>query len=166
MTAIGALSRARHIRFAFLALSALAAVTILPRWFEPEQTTAVTQPLHGDRMGNLITYRNTTVADVLHDVGQITGFTVAAFPSTGLQRFSGTLVINPDGRRMAEGFAGRLGLSLRRAGPHWVLDLRQEEVNGREQSHRPDQDNQNERPDAATPSDGPPATRHAGLFKA
>jgi len=120
MKAVGIPLGRRALRPLLVAVTAFVVVALLPHSIAPSAQPAITQ-LHGQQSDGAVTYDNIPVADVLDDVARLTGFRAVAFPGVAGRRFTGSLALDPDGSRMAASLAGKLGLDLRLAGPHWAL---------------------------------------------
>lgn len=112
--------KARLLRLVLVGLMAFIAVAMLPHLRTSSRPFEGTR-LHGQEQDGNITYDHAPVADVLDDVDHLTGFHAVAFPQVSQRLFTGTLALDPDGSRMATALAGRLGLEVRLAGPHWAL---------------------------------------------
>lgn len=82
--------------------------------------------LHGTLAKGRMAYHKAMVSDVLGDIGRLTGFQAVAFPEIAGLRFTGELPTDKGGEQAVRVLAARLGLSLRHAGPHWVLVAAQE----------------------------------------
>lgn len=108
----------RAIRLALVVLAALLLLVLLPRWLQPAPPPP---ELQGRLVAGRLVYAGAPVADVLEDVRRLTGFAVVAFPDVGGRRFSGELPADAGGKAAIAALAGRLGLRLRQAGPHWAL---------------------------------------------
>lgn len=108
----------------FVAVMFLVMVAV-PRWFWPDSSRsddARAPALHGTIDHDTVVYSATPVKDVLEDVSILSGVRAVASSDVADTRFSGTLPINPAaGPEMASRLAADLHVSLRKAGPHYLL---------------------------------------------